>query len=160
MMMTTSTKRSATIGWLRRAAAVAAVLYALIAPVAAHEVQHDLAQAQAQVLRLVFADGEPFSYESYELYADGGERPVQIGRTDARGRVVFLADESKSWRLRAFSADGHGVDLRFEAATVGAPLTVGGEPQSNRGTRWLLGLSVILGLFGALQLFFRKKKSA
>ena len=110
---------------------------------------------------MVFADGEPFSYESYELYADGGERPVQTGRTDARGRVVFLADESKSWRLRAFSADGHGVRPAFRSGNlVGAHPTVAGEPQSNRGTRWLLGLSVILGLFGALQLFFRKKKSA
>jgi nickel transport protein len=160
MMMITSTKGIMPTRWLRRATALTAVLCALIAPTAAHEVQHDLALAQAQVLRLVFADGEPFSYESYELYADGGERPVQTGRTDARGRVVFLADESRSWRLRAFSADGHGVDLRFEAAAVGVPLTVAGEPQSNRGTRWLLGLAVILGLFGTLQLFFRKKKSA
>ncbi|MEN3363311.1 MAG: nickel transport protein [Burkholderiales bacterium] len=142
---------------LRRSVAVAGMLCALMAPVAAHEVQHEIAQAKAMVVGLVYADGEPFSYESYELFADGSDRPSQTGRTDARGRVVFLSDETKTWRLRAFSADGHGVDLKFDAVAGGAQATVAAE--SGRYSRLLLGLSFILALFGALQLFLRKKKT-
>jgi nickel transport protein len=152
-------KHTMKTGWLHRSAALAAAICALTAPAAAHEVQHDIAQAPAMMVRLVYADGEPFSYENYELFADGSERPAQTGRTDARGRVVFLPDQSKSWRLRAFSADGHGVDLRFDTATGGASTTVALEPATSRGTRLLFGLSVILALFGALQLFRRKRNS-
>lgn len=151
MTLTAATRR------LRRDAVLAAMLGALTTPAIAHEVQHEIARAQATVVRLVYADGEPFSYESYELFADGGERPAQTGRTDAQGRVVFLSDGAKSWRLRAFSADGHGVDLKFDAMAVGMPATVTAE--SDRNTRFLLGLSVILAVFGALQLVLRKKKA-
>lgn len=137
-----------------RDAALTALLCALGAPVAAHEVQHEISAIQAMTVRLVYADGEPFSYENYELYADGSQRPAQTGRTDAKGRVVFLPDQTTSWRLRAFSADGHGVDLKFDAKAGDAQIAV---TETGRHTRLLLGLSIILALFGALQLFLRKK---
>lgn len=144
-------------GYRHRNAALIAMFCALSAPVAAHEVQHEIAAMQAMTVRLVYADGEPFSYESYELYANGSQRPTQTGRTDAKGRVVFLPDQAVSWRLRAFSADGHGVDLKFVAGTGGAQTIVAEENgQNGRHARVLFGLSVILALFGALQLFLRK----
>ncbi len=144
-------------GYRYRNAALIAMFCALSGPVTAHEVQHEIAAMQAMAVRLVYADGEPFSYESYELYANGSQRPTQTGRTDAKGRVVFLPDQAASWRLRAFSADGHGVDLKFDAGTGGARTIAAEENgQNGRHTRVLFGLSVILALFGALQLFLRK----
>lgn len=140
----------------RRNAVLTAMLCALNTSIAAHEVQHDISAAQAMTVRLVYADGEPFSYESYELYADDGWRPAQTGRTDAKGRVVFLPDQGTSWRLSAFSADGHGVDLKFDAKAGNTQTAVMAE--TGRHTRLLLGLSIILALFGAVQLFLRKKK--
>jgi len=126
---------------------------------AAHEVQHQVTQAQATAVRLFYADGKPFSNESYELYADNSEKPTQTGRTDARGRVVFLADQTTSWRLRAFSAGGHGVDLRFEVSADRASSALVPDPPRDRGTGMVLGLALILAIFGALQLYLRKKKS-
>ncbi|WP_020656460.1 hypothetical protein [Massilia niastensis] len=139
-------------------AAFAAMLVASAGAASGHEVQHDIAQGNAVVVRLAYADGEPFSYEQYELFAKGRAQPAQTGRTDAKGRVVFAPDDTSSWRLRAFSADGHGVDLEFETKAHGtaAPVAAG----SDRGTRLLFGLALILVGFAALKLFVRRKKFA
>lgn len=147
-------KRTVTTDNRCRDAVLMALLCILSTPVAAHEVRHEISAMQAMTVRLVYADGEPFSYENYELYADGSQRPAQTGRTDAKGRVVFLPDQAKSWHLRAFSADGHGVDLTFDTKAGDAQIP---EAETGRHTRLLLGLSIILALFGALQLFFQKK---
>jgi nickel transport protein len=128
----------------------------------AHEVHHAIARADAVVVRLSYADGQPFAYEKYELYAVGKDVPAQVGNSDALGRVVFVPGEVKDWRLKSYSADGHGVDLRFAA-----PAPVGGlsglpEPaapaEPGRATRIVLGLSLLFGLFGLLQLFLRRRK--
>jgi nickel transport protein len=139
-------------------AAFAAVLIASAGAASSHEVQHEIVQGNAVVVRLVYADGEPFSYEQYELYAKGRAQPVQSGRTDSRGRVLFASDDTTSWRLRTFSADGHGVDLSFDARADGIAAPMAAE--SNRGTRLLFGLGVVLAGFAALKLFVQRKKFA
>lgn len=123
----------------------------------AHEVHHTIAATSAVAVAIRYADGSPFAYEKYELYAEGRETPVQVGNTDAAGRIVFVPDNHRNWRLKAFSADGHGVDLRFQApAAQTAPAIV--EPNPGRATFALLGLGIILAAFGAYQLFFGRKK--
>lgn len=122
----------------------------------AHEVQHSVESAGAVVLRLNYADGRPFSFEAYELYAEGERIPAQVGRTDALGRVVFLPGATKQWRARAFSADGHGVDLRFAAPAMAGPATAA-NAQPDRVSLVLFGLSLLLGGFGLYQLFLRRK---
>jgi nickel transport protein len=130
---------------------------------AAHEVHHAVQRAAAVAVRLSYADGQPFAYEKYELYAVGKDVAVQVGNSDAEGRVVFLPGEVRDWRLKSYSADGHGVDLRFAV-----PLAVGGTPAvagtaesagPDRTTRIVVGLSILFGLFGLLQLFLRRRKS-
>lgn len=122
----------------------------------AHEVQHAVESAGAVVLRLNYADGKPFSFEAYELYAEGERLPAQVGRTDAQGRVVFLPGATKQWRARAFSADGHGVDLRFTAPAMAGQGAVP-DKQPNRLSLVLFGLSLLLGGFGLYQLVLRRK---
>lgn len=139
-------------------AACAAIALAWAGAACAHEVQHEIAAGKAVEVRLVYADGEPFAYEQYELFAKGREQPVQTGRTDFRGRVLFASDSTTSWRLRAFSADGHGVDLSFDARADGAAAPAAAE--SDRATRLLFGLAVILAGFSALTLLLRRRKAA
>ncbi len=122
----------------------------------AHEVLHAVETSGAVVLRLSYADGKPFSYEAYELYPDQNEVPAQVGRTDAMGHVVFLPGVSKQWRIRAFSADGHGVDLHFETPAV-AGQAAAVTPGPNRVSLVLFGLSLLLGGFGLYQLFLKRK---
>lgn len=125
------------------------------APAMAHEVIVETGAGSAMVLRLQYADGQPFAFEAYELYPTGSEVPAQVGRTDARGRVVFLADAGGEWRLKAWSADGHGVDRRFSALGGGDAVTVAAPP--SRTGLVAAGLGSIFGLFGLWQLFVRRK---
>lgn len=134
-------------------------LLLLAGPCAAHEVQHRVAAAGAVTVQLAYADGKPFAYEAYELYPAGKEIPAQVGRTDAQGRVVFIPGDTRSWRLKAFSADGHGADLRFDSPPVAAPAAPAGEGP-NRPSLILFGLSLLLAGFGLVQLLLRKGKSS
>lgn len=125
---------------------------------AAHEVNHAVAAVDAVSVTLAYADGSPFAYEKYELYAQGKEVPVQVGNTDARGRVVFMADAAGQWRLKAWSADGHGVDFGFAAPTVQARAAAvdASDPKPDRTSLMLFGLGLILSLFGAYQMWSKK----
>ena len=123
-----------------------------------HEVQHEIVPGNAVLVRLAYADGEPFAYERYELFAKGRAQPVQTGRTDYKGRVLFASDDTTSWRLRSFSADGHGVDLSFDARADATAAPVAAE--SSRPMRLLSGVVVILVGFAALALLLRRRKPA
>jgi nickel transport protein len=129
-------------------------LLLLAMPAAAHEVIVESGGATATVISLHYADGQPFAFEAYELYPAGNETPAQVGRTDARGRVVFIAGETAEWRLKAWSADGHGVERSIPA--VAGEITLAASPPA-RSSLWLAGLGGIFGLFGLWQLYARKK---
>ncbi len=123
----------------------------------AHEVKVEQTTSPAAVIRLAYADGQAFAFEAYELYLAGKETPAQVGRTDAEGRVVFLPGQIGEWRLKAFSADGHGVDRRLTVAPMGAAPV---SPTIDSPARWsllLAGLGTIFGIFGLIQFMQRKK---
>lgn len=127
----------------------------LSATVSAHEVQVAVGSAVATVLQINYADGQPFAFEAYELYPQGGEVPAQVGRTDARGRVSFVAGQGETYRLKAWSADGHGVEQLV--VSVGGDGVVNVAPSSNRTPLLLAGAGGIFGLFGLWQLFLRRR---
>lgn len=132
------------------------LLLCWIGTVQAHEVHHRIEATGAVVVSLNYADGKPFAYEKYALYPAGQDTPVQVGNTDATGRVVFIPGATEKWRLQATSADGHGANLEFTAPAVTATVTASAEALP----RWLLagfGFSLIFGLFGLFQLFMRKR---
>jgi len=124
----------------------------------AHEVHHAIAATNAVAVSLSYADGSPFAYEKYELYADGKEVPAQVGNTDAAGRVVFIPGATRYWRIRAFSADGHGIDLRLESPALQAEPATASDGGPGRTTLALLGLGLILAAFGAYQLFGSRRQ--
>jgi len=129
------------------------------APCAAHEVHHVVESSAAVTVRLAYVDGKPFAYEAYELYPASKDIPAQVGRTDAQGRVVFIPGDNRSWRLKAFSADGHGTDLRFDSPAV-ASLPAPASQEPNRPSLILFGLSLLLAGFGLVQLLIRKRKTS
>jgi len=121
----------------------------------AHEVHVTVEPAGAVSVRILYADGKPFAFEAYEVWPAGGQAPIQVGRTDARGRALFVPEGGGPWRLKAHSADGHGIDTRIDAAaTPAAPPTSAGP---NRASLALFGLSILLALFAFIQLWLRKK---
>jgi nickel transport protein len=124
----------------------------------AHEVHHRVEASQAVVIALAYANGAPFAYEKYALYPAGQETPVQVGNTDAAGRVAFVPGTTRKWRLQATSADGHGLHLEFETPPVSGAAVA---PTPDAPERWQLaafGLGLLFGIFGLVQLFMRRKQ--
>jgi nickel transport protein len=142
---------------MRGVAAIALLLFLWLPErAAAHDLQHSIEEDAAVTVKLFFADGNEFSFESYEVYRAGEETPFQVGRTDARGRVVFVPDRAGTWRVKAFSEDGHGADLSL---TTGAQGAIESAERSlfERYSRLVVGVSIIFGIFGLVGLFARKK---
>ena len=131
-------------------------LLVLTAPALAHEVHHAVAAQSAVSVRLTFADGQPFAFEAFEVYAAGADKPSAVGRTDAQGRAVFVPPESGEVRLRAFAADGHGVDVKFMPPRAGTAAAV--PAAEERPAKLMFGAGLLLALFGLIQLFIRKRK--
>lgn len=126
----------------------------------AHEVHHDVIQVPALVLRLTYADGEPFSYESFEVYAAGSQRPFALGRTDAEGRAVFLPPATGELQLKAYSADGHGVDVRFTPPLLETGANENAKViEDGRAAKLMFGAGILLALFGLAQLLLHRRGS-
>lgn len=137
---------------------IACLLAFLACPVLAHDLQYQTESSQAVVVKLFYTDNKSFSFESYEIFHEGEKLPYQVGRTDSLGRVAFLPDQAGKWRIKAFSDDGHGVDFTLETDAT-ARIENSEKPVYERYGRIVVGVAIILGLFGFLSLFARKKKS-
>lgn len=136
-------------------------LACLSGAVTAHEVVLDMTMTPAAVLQLRYADGQPFAFEAYELYPGTADMPAQVGRTDAQGRLAFLPDGQADWRLKAFAADGHGLDRRLHIAPTGATAAAStAEAGLDHFARVILGLALILGGFGLYQRYRSKQRKS
>jgi len=142
-----------------RAALLPVVLALLIEPVAAtaHGLDHTIAGDRAVVVTLTYDDGAPFSFESCEVTPPDADAPSQVGRTDRRGRVVFLADRPGDWRVRVVAQDGHGADL---TVPVGADLLPSQDHAAGptRPVKLVTGVSVLFGIFGVVALLMSRRK--
>lgn len=122
----------------------------------AHDLHHEVSQGQAVVIRLSYADDSPFAFEAYEIYPQDDKLPVQVGRTDARGRIAFMPERAGTWRIKAYSEDGHGLD--FTLSTDAARIVTSDPPLYERHGRIVAGVGLILGLFGFISLYLKRKK--
>jgi len=141
-----------------RGAAAIALLLCLWLPerAVAHDLRHSIEEGAAVTVKLSFADGNEFSFESYEVYHAGEEIPFQVGRTDALGRIVFRPDQAGSWRIKVFSEDGPGADFSLTTGAQGGIESVD-RSLFERNSRLVVGVSIIFGIFGLVSLFARRK---
>jgi nickel transport protein len=134
-----------------------ALLLVLAASAAnAHEVAHAVSREEAVVVSLRYGDGSPFAYEHFEVFPPGEEIPFATGRTDAEGRALFLPDRPGEWRVVAESEDGHGASLSVQVDAAGA-VTAKTRSLWERSSRLIVGVALIVGLFGILALFTRRR---
>ena len=96
-------------------------LLAASVPAAAHGLDHRVTGDRAVVVTLTYDDGAPFSFESCEVTPPAQDTPSQVGRTDRRGRVVFLPDRAGDWRVRVMAEDGQLIEVQGTAE--GAPFS-------------------------------------
>jgi nickel transport protein len=137
-----------------------AVLAGTVAAAAwAHAVRHELQMGEAVVVLLTYTDGEPFAFERYELFRGQGTEPVQTGRTDSAGRLPLPPDASAAtgWRLRAYSADGHGIETALAVPAQGGVAPTPSAPAAPGWERVALGICLILGLGALGQRLLRRK---
>jgi nickel transport protein len=129
----------------------------LLVPVCAfsHDLRYSVTEEQAVVIRVHYPDGRGLGFEQYEISPLGETGPVQTGRTDARGQIAFLPPGPGQWRVTAFSADGHGVE--FTLTTKNGRAAEAKVPIFDRYPRLITGLGLILGLFGLVMLFVRRR---
>ncbi|MBT2970751.1 MAG: ABC transporter permease [Candidatus Thiodiazotropha sp. (ex Ctena orbiculata)] len=112
---------------------------------------------EAQVISLHHDDETPLAGAEYELFAAGADLPYQSGRTDARGRVVFIPGDLRQWRLRVFGEDGHGLDTHFESTAD--PRHQGHvDHEVSKTSLLVLGLGILLSGFGAALLFAKRNR--
>lgn len=128
-------------------------LAALLAPAdgSAHALLHEIVDGETVVVKLSFPSGDLPLFESYEIFAAGAETPFQVGRVNALGEVSFRPDRPGEWRVKVFTADGHGTVVKLVvdevmAAAVTAT-TQAGHSHGYAG-RVVAGLGYLLGLFG------------
>ncbi|OYY92520.1 MAG: hypothetical protein B7Y41_15665 [Hydrogenophilales bacterium 28-61-23] len=143
---------------LARFPALAALLISASGSLA-HDLQYSVDSGQAVVIRMFYLNNTPFTFEGYEIYREGEKLPYQVGRSDSQGRIAFLPDRAAEWRIKAISEDGHGLDftIRTDAAAV---LSGAEKPFYERYARIGVGVAVILGLFGFLSLYIKRKRSS
>jgi nickel transport protein len=134
------------------------LVWLLAAPVWGHDLQYTVVPGQAVVVRLFYADNTAFAFEGYEIYPEGAKLPAQVGRTDAQGRIAFLPDKAGMWRIKAMSEDGHGLDFTVETDAA-AQLAGVDKPLYERYGRIVVGVALLLGLFGFLSLYVKRKKT-
>ncbi|NTV86060.1 MAG: hypothetical protein HGA21_04885 [Burkholderiaceae bacterium] len=126
--------------------------------VLAHDLQYTTSSGQAVVIKLFYVDNKPFSFEGYEITREGDTLPYQVGRTDGRGHIAFLPDRAGKWRVKAISEDGHGLDFTI-ATNATARIEGSDKPVYERYGRIVVGSALILGLFGFISLYVRRKKT-
>jgi nickel transport protein len=122
-----------------------------------HDLQYTVTDGPAVVVKLFYPDNTPFTFEGYEIYRAGETLPYQVGRTDSQGRIAFLPDAAAEWRIKVISEDGHGLDFKL-STDAAATLIAYEKPLFERYSRIFLGVALILGVFGILNLFIKRKK--
>lgn len=131
-------------------------LVLLVTPGLAHDLDHHVTRGEAVIVTLRYADGSPLAQTAVEIFHEEETNPFQTGRTDALGRLAILPDRGGTWRVRAFTEAGHGVDFHFhgdEVSNSPAPAAGACQPLSKP----LAGAGILFGLFGVVALLMRRK---
>jgi nickel transport protein len=127
----------------------------------AHSINY-LVEQKGMAIRAYYSENDPAAYSQYELYGPGDKEPHQTGRTDKNGYVAFVPDRPGIWKLQVWGESSHGyhgvtteinVDKNLGLESFSKPLVA-------TYTKFVTGISLIIGLFGLYALWlFRKRKS-
>lgn len=138
------------------------ILLLLSMTASGHTVDYDVTSQQATVVTTHLGDEEA-SYAEYEVFAPGQmDNPFQIGRSDARGRVVFLPNEAGEWiiKVKADSQHGvHGAEVKVQVDDKSV-IKEFSKPLVATHTRLLIGVSLLFGMFGLFSMFRGRGKAS
>lgn len=100
--------------------------------------------------RIFYAEDDPVSYSSYEIFGPGDKIPHQKGRTDKNGFVSFLPDRKGNWVIKIYGESEHGMHGAQVVVDVNENLFMDSfrKPLVAKYTKAFVGISFLLALFG------------
>lgn len=140
------------------ALATGLIVWLGVIPAQAHGLHTHVECVEAVTVTFVWDNGNPITYEAYEILAPYRETPFAVGQTDGRGRVVFRPDISGNWQVKVWTEDGHGktIDVAVDD-DLAAPTTL---ESSAPGMihKMTTGVAILFGLFGLWALAHTRRK--
>jgi nickel transport protein len=125
----------------------------------AHSVHYQVENKGISV-RVFYAEDDPASYSSYEIFGPGETIPHQKGRTDKNGFVSFLPDRKGHWVIKVSGESEHGMHGTQVVVDVNENLFMESfkKPLVAQYTKAFVGISFLLALFGLWSLLKSWKK--
>lgn len=107
-------------------------------------------------VEFVYSSGAPMSYAEALVWSPGdAEVEYQYGRTDRKGRFVFLPDAPGEWKISVNDGRGHKAVAAYQVATdpsIPKPATIQNPGKVSKIVSAFLGISLIANVTLALLL--------
>jgi nickel transport protein len=129
--------------------------------VKAHTVNYDVQQKSVAAVKVFYTADDPASYAEFEVYApEGGDLPHQTGRTDRNGFASFIPDRQGAWKVKVLGESAHGYHGVTIEVKVDKDLNLESfkKPLAAQYTKFVTGISLIIGVFGIYALLSSRKK--
>ncbi|MDI6775723.1 MAG: hypothetical protein QMD03_00535 [Syntrophales bacterium] len=135
------------------------LLLLMISGAEAHSVHYRVENKGVSV-RVFYAEDDPASYSSYEIFGPGDKIPHQKGRTDRNGFVSFLPDRRGIWIIKVYGESEHGMHGTQVVVNISENLFMDSfkKPLVAQYTKAFVGISFLLALFGLWALLKSWKK--
>jgi nickel transport protein len=141
--------------------AVLLTLVAFVCGASAHTVNYDVQQKSVAAVKVFYTADDPASYAEFEVYApEGGDLPHQTGRTDRNGFASFIPDRQGAWKVKILGESAHGYHGVTVEVKVDKDLNLESfkKPLAAQYSKFVTGISLIIGLFGLYALLSSRKK--
>lgn len=114
-----------------------------------HSVHYQV-ENKGVAVRVFYADDDPASYSTFEIFGPGAKIAHQKGRTDKNGFVAFVPDCPGTWRVTVRGESEHGMHGASIEIEVNESLFMDSfrKPLVARYTKAFVGMSTLFGLFG------------
>lgn len=135
------------------------LLFLIYSGVEAHSIHYRVENKGISV-RVFYAEDDPASYSSYEIFGPGDKIPHQKGRTDKNGFVSLLPDRKGKWVINVYGESEHGMHGVQVVVDVNENLFMESfkKPLVATYTKAFVGISFLLALFGLWALLRSSKK--
>jgi nickel transport protein len=138
------------------------ILLLILSEAEAHTVHYRVENKGISV-RVFYAEDDPASYSSYEIFGPRDKIPHQKGRTDRNGFVSFLPDRQGKWIIKVHGESEHGMHSAQIEVNVNENLFMDSfkKPLVAQYTKAFVGISFLMAIFGlwALTKSWKKGKT-
>jgi nickel transport protein len=127
----------------------------------AHTVNYNVQQKSVAAVKVFYTADDPASYAEFEVYGpEGGDLPHQTGRTDRNGFVAFVPDRQGIWKVKVLGESAHGYHGVTVEVKVDRDLNLESfkKPLAAQYTKFVTGISLIIGIFGIYALISSRKR--